>query len=134
MSYTPFNRRGVWGPAVVLGVVLAVAAGAGALASTYDVRGEADVPYDAGTVKEVRVLDAMTVYVDGEPKPGLSVVGGIALIVLATAAFMTAVALWMASAARRLRAFYLLIAAGLGFAGLDELFAIHETIGHNLQF
>jgi hypothetical protein len=98
------------------------------------VRGEADVPYDAGTVKEVRVLDSVTVYVDGERKPGPSVIGGIALIVLATAAFMTAVALWLSGAAHRLRAFYLLAAAGLGYAGLDELFAIHESIGHNLQF
>jgi hypothetical protein len=100
----------------------------------YDVRGETDVPYDAGTVKEVRVLDSFTLYVDGEPKPGPSVIGGIALIVLATAAFMTAAALWIAGRRGRLIAFYLLIAAGLGFAGLDELFAIHESIGHNLQF
>jgi hypothetical protein len=100
----------------------------------YDVRGNTDVPYDAGTVKEVRVLDSFTVYVDGEPKPGASVIGGIALIVLATAAFMTAAALRIAGRRGRLIAFYLLITAGLGYAGLDELFAIHESIGHNLQF
>ena len=85
-------------------------------------------------MKEVRVLDSVTVYVDGEPKPGLSVIGGIGLIVLATAAFMTAAALRIAGRRGRLMAFYLLIGAGLGYAGLDELFAIHESIGHNLQF
>jgi hypothetical protein len=100
----------------------------------YDVRGEADVPYNAGKVKEVRVLDSFTVYVDGEPKPGFSVIGGIGLIALATAAFMTAAALRIAGRRGRLPAFYLTIAAALGYAGLDELFAIHETIGHNLQF
>ena len=51
--------------------LLAVAAGGPA----YEVRGNAAVPYDAGTVKEVRVLGSATVYVDGEPKPGPSVIG-----------------------------------------------------------
>jgi hypothetical protein len=100
----------------------------------YEVQGNASVPYHAGTVKKVRVLDSFTVYVDGEPKPGPSVIGGIGLIVLATAAFMTAAALRIAGRRGRLGAFYLLISAGLGYAGLDELFAIHESIGHNLQF
>jgi len=102
--------------------------------SAYQVRGNAAVPYDAGSVKEVRVLDSVTVYVDGEPKPGPSVIGGIALIVLATAAFMTAAALSLSHARRRLVTFYLIVGAGLGFAGVDELFAVHESVGHNLRF
>jgi hypothetical protein len=118
--------------------VISLAAIAVLLATTsgpaYDVRGDANVPYDAGEVKEVRVLDTFTLYVDGEPKPGPSVIGGIGLIVLGTAAFMTAAALFIAGRRGRLIAFYLLICAGLGYAGLDELFAIHESIGHNLQF
>jgi hypothetical protein len=136
MSSTPLSRRSVLALIAVAGAVVVVIAAAVLLAPgpAYDVRGEADVPYDAGTVKEVRVLDSVTVYVDGERKPGPSVIGGIALIVLATAAFMTAIALWLSGAARRLRTFYLLAAAALGYAGLDELFAIHESIGHNLQF
>ena len=100
----------------------------------YEVRGNAQVPYDAGTVKKVRVLDSFTVYVDGEPKPGFTVLGGIALIALATAAFMTALALRLAASRRKLVAFYSVAAAGLCFLGLDELFAIHESIGHNLRF
>ena len=126
----------------VVFVLLAGAACVGVLAvlvaamngPAYEVRGNTDVPYPAGTVKEVRVLDSVTVYVDGEPKPGVSVVGGIALIVLATAAFMTAAALHIAGRRGRLIPFYLLISAGLGYAGLDELFALHETIGHNVRF
>ncbi|MEO6713561.1 MAG: hypothetical protein ABIM89_09060 [Mycobacteriales bacterium] len=118
----------------VLAVLFAAAKG-----PAYDVRGSADVPYSAGTVKEVRVLDSATVYVDGESKPGPSVIAGIGLLVLATAAFMTAAVLRIARVLRRpgrssLVTFYLLLCAGLAFAGLDELFAIHETIGHNLQF
>ena len=101
--------------------------------SAVESRGEVDVPYDAGTVEQVRVLDTFTVYTDGEAKPGPQVMTGIGLIVLGTAAFVTGFALLLAGA-RRLRAFYWLAALGLAFAGLDELFAIHESIGHNLRF
>lgn len=137
MRFTSIIRRSAWGPALAVGLLVAAVAGTAVLLTrgpVYEVRGEAAVPYDAGTVKEVRVLDSATVYVDGEPKPGPSVIGGIALIVLATAAFMTAAALGIAHARRRLVIFFAIISAGLGFAGLDELFAIHESIGHNLQF
>ena len=143
MAFTnrrPARRNGPLARIAVAAVVSLVALGAVVLlvaavrGPAYEVRGNASVPYDAGTVKEVRVLDSLTVYVDGEPKPGPSVIGGIALIVLATAAFMTAVALRLAHARRRLVGFYLVVCAGLGFAGLDELFAIHESVGHNLQF
>jgi hypothetical protein len=101
--------------------------------SAYEVRGEVSVPYEAGTVEEVRVLDAFTVYADGEPKPGASVIAGIGLIVLGTAAFVTGFAVRFAGA-RRLWRFYWLASLGFTFAGLDELFAIHESIGHNLRF
>src|SRR5687767_3389333 len=135
MSLTPSSRRLAWGPAAVVGVaVVAVVAVLVLLAPgpAYEVQGEAAVPYNAGEVNEVRVLDSMTLYVDGERKPGPAMMGGIALIVLGTAAFVTAVALSIAGATRRLRTFYLIVAAALGYAGLDELFAIHESIGHNL--
>ena len=96
--------------AVISGLALVAVLGTLALAApgpAYDVRGNAEVPYDAGKVKEVRVLDSITVYVDGEPKPGFTTLGGIALIVLATAALMTAFVLRIATTRRRLVAFYL---------------------------
>lgn len=115
--------------------------GAGALVaalalggSPFDVRGEVDVPYPAGEVKELRVLGAFDVYVDGEPKLGASIFGAIALFMLATAGFVTFAALRFADAPRRLRRFWLLVAAGLAFAAADELLAIHESVGHNLPF
>src|SRR5262245_8751164 len=126
------NRLALVGAAALaLVAVLALLAAPG---PTYETRGEAAVPYDAGTVKEVRVLDSMTVYVDGEPKPGAQVIAAIGLLALASAAFVTALALSLAGGTSRLRNFYLFVAAGLGFAGLDELFALHESVGHNLQF
>ena len=97
-------------------------------------RGPVAVSYPAGEVKEVRVLDAVDVYVDGEPRPGFSVFGGMALLMLATAGLMTLVALRFAGARRHLRLFWGIAAAGLAVAGTDELLAIHESVGHNLRF
>jgi hypothetical protein len=80
------------------------------------------------------VLGAFDLYVDGEPKPGASVFGAIALFMLATAAFLTFAALRFAGARSHLRSFWLIASAGLGVAAADELLAIHESIGHNLPF
>jgi hypothetical protein len=114
---------------LVAGALLAVIALRGHL---YSVQGPVDVPYPAGKVTEVRVLDAVSVKVDGEPRPGPSVLGAIALFMLATASFMTFAALRTASAERRVTRFWLIAAAGLAVAASDELFAVHESIGHNL--
>jgi hypothetical protein len=132
MIFTPSARR-LLALLGIVGLLVAVALLA-APGPAYEMRGEASVPYNAGTVKQVRVLDSVTVYVDGEPKPGAQVIAALGLLALASAAFVTALALSFAGAARRLRTFYLLVAAGLGFAAVDELFAIHESVGHNLRF
>lgn len=121
--------------------VLAIAGiGAGAIVaalllqgSLLDLRGPVDVPYPAGEVKELRVL-GLSLKVDGEPKPGASVLGAIALFMLATACFMTFAALRLAGAQRQLVWFWLIAAAGLAVAATDELLAVHESIGHNLPF
>jgi hypothetical protein len=102
--------------------------------SLVDGRGHVGVSYPAGEVKEVRVLDAVNVYYDGEPRPGFSVFGGMALLILGTAGFMTFAALRFAGARRRLRSFWAVAAFGLAVAGTDELLAIHESVGHNLRF
>lgn len=123
-------------------ILICILAGLGVLAllattiseAGYEVRGDAVMPYESGTVKEVRVLDSFTVYVDAESQPTAGILGGLALLMLATAAFMTALVLRMVGARGRLVAFYALICAGFAFAAFDELFAMHETLGHNLQF
>ena len=69
--------------------------------SLFDVRGPVDVPYPAGEVREARVL-GVSLKIDGEPRPGASVLGAIALFMLATACFMTFAALRLAGARRRL--------------------------------
>ena len=102
--------------------------------SLFSSRGPVEVPYPAGEVERVRLVGAVDVYVDGEPRPGASIFGAIGLLVLATASLVTFVALRFAGARRHLRLFWLIAAAGLAVAGADELLAIHETIGHNLRF
>ena len=121
--------------------VLAIAGiGAGAIVAAVLLRGSlvhvggpVDVPYPSGEVKELQVL-GLSLKVDGEPRPGASVLGAIALFMLATACFMTFVALRFAAAQRQLVWFWLIASAGLAVAATDELFAMHESIGHNLPF
>lgn len=127
--------------AIVIAVLAVAAAVALAPGPLYERRGTVPVPYDARDVYEVRLLGAITVYVDGklygapgEPRINANLIGSIALLMLATAVFVVATALRIARARRRLTTFYLLAAGALGFAGLDKLLAIHESVGHNLRF
>lgn len=91
-------------------------------------------PYDSGTIYEIRIADSVTVYAAEESRPDTDAVSGSALVALATAALMTFLLLVATGAARRLRLFYAVATAGFAFLALDELFAIHETVGHNLLF
>ena len=113
----------------VLGLLAATISGGG-----YEVQGDAVMPYESGEVKQVRLFDSVTVYVDGESRPYPGDLLGMALLILATAAFMTAVVLRMIGRRRRLVTFYALVSAGFGFAAIDALLAVHETLGHNLRF
>ena len=49
-------------------------------------------------------------------------------------ALMTALLLGAVGSRARLRRFFGFAAGGLAFLAADELFAIHETVGHNLRF
>ena len=121
--------------------VLAIAGiGAGVIVAAWLVQGSllhvggpVDVPYPSGEVKELQVF-GLSLKVDGEPRPGASVLGAIALFMLATACFMSFAALRLAGAQRRLGWFWLIASAGLAVAATDELLAVHESIGHNLPF
>ena len=104
--------------------------------SLYEVQdqGRDVVPYDAGSVYQVRVLDSVTLYADGESRPEPDKVSSTLIFAAATMMLIAALLLRAAGANLRLRRFYGLAAAGLAFLGVDELFAVHETLGHNLQF
>jgi hypothetical protein len=125
---------------IIITLALAVVAAAALLvtapSSVYDVKDEGRnlLPYESGEVYKVEVLGSFTVYADGESRPSPSLIQGSLLAVLATAAFMTFFFLRRLGARREVVQFYLLASAGLAFLALDELFALHETVGHNLRF
>jgi len=135
-------RRRWFLAAIVVAAACAAAVAVVALAPgpLHERRGTVDVPYEARNVYEVRVLGVVTINVDGKlygdgaPRINANLIGSIALLMLASAAFAVAAMFRIARGGRRLGAFYLVAAIALGFAGLDKLLAVHETAGHNLQF
>jgi len=91
-------------------------------------------PYESGVIYKIRVADSVTVYAAAESKPDMDAISGSVLVALATAALFAALLLAALGAERRLRLFYGLASAGFAFLAVDEFFAIHETVGHNLIF
>ncbi len=107
--------------------------------SLYDVvdkgKGPPIVPYEgSGVVYKVRVLDQFTVYADEESRPTPDKLSTIGLVAAASMSLMTLLLLRAAGADARWRRFYAFATAGLAYLAADELFAFHETLGHNLQF
>ena len=97
-------------------------------------RGPPIVPYDSGVVYKVRVLDTFTLYAPKEARPDADKVTALGLGGAATMCLITALLLGAAGGDARLRRFYGFAAAGLALLTFDESFALHESIGHNLQF
>jgi hypothetical protein len=125
--------------ALALALLAALAAAFWFAPSAYEVvdkaKGPPVVPYqDSGLVYEIRVLDALTIYADEESRLMLDKLTSAALVACATMAFMALLLLRAAGAPSRLRRFFACAGFGLSYLALDELFAIHETLGHNLQF
>lgn len=120
---------------VAISVVIALA-GLTMLAapSLYEVvdKGEDVRPYDSGVVYEIRIGDSVTFYAAEESRPDMDAISGSVLVALAVAALITLLVLRAAGKPRRLRRFYALASLGFALLAFDELFAIHETIGHNL--
>jgi hypothetical protein len=107
--------------------------------SLYDVvakgSGPPIVPYEGtGVVYKIRVLDLVTIYADEESRPIPDKLSSVGLVATATMALMALLLLTAARSERRLRRFYLLLTLGIAYLAADELFAFHETIGHNLRF
>jgi hypothetical protein len=115
-------------------VLLALALMAPSLYEVQD-RGRDVVPYpNTGEVYKIRVLDAVTLYADGESRPIPDKLTSAGLVAAATMTLIAALLLNAAGAARRKRRFYAFATAGLALLALDEMFALHQTIGHNLGF
>lgn len=124
---------------LALALLVSLAAAFWFAPSAYEVvdkaKGPPVVSYeDSGLVYEIRVLEAFTVYADEESRLMLDKLTSAVLVACATIAFMSLLLLRAAGAPSRLRRFFVCAAFGLSYLALDELFAIHETLGHNLQF
>jgi hypothetical protein len=120
-------------------IVLTLAALVYLAPSLYEVeakgKGPPLVPYEgSGLVYKVRVLDLFSVYADQESRPDPDKLSSIGLVAAASMSFMTLLLLGAAGGDRRLRRFYAFATAGLAYLAADEMFAFHETIGHNLRF
>ena len=137
MRFALAKHRGL----IVASALIAVVALTALLAlapSLYEVqdkgRGPGIVPYESGVVYKVRVLDAFTVYAPEEARPDEDKLSAVALVGAATMSIVALLLLRAAAADTRLRRFFAFGTAGLALLAADELFAIHETIGHNLHF
>ena len=130
------GKRGLFAFAAVAVVSLAMLV---VLApSLYEVVAKGDgppvVPYEAGEVYKIRLLDLFTFYAAEEARPEPDKLSSVVLVGAATMALMAWLLLRMVLAGARERRFFGFASAGLAFLAADELFGVHETIGHNLQF
>ena len=90
------------------------------------------LPYTPMTVERVRVLGGIELWVARESLVRLDILNGLILATGSLGAFFAAAR--TGSRAPRVFSFFLLLGLGLGFLALDEMLAVHETIGYNLDF
>jgi hypothetical protein len=82
---------------------------------------------------EIRVLGTFTLLIDLDRGDSFDALTGIALTAVSTAALLASLALSRIGGSERLARFYLIAGGATGWLALDELLALHETIGHNLR-
>jgi hypothetical protein len=120
---------------IAIAAVVAAAGVAVLLApSLYEVveKGDDVRPYDSGVIYKIRVADSVTFYAAEESQPDMDAISGSVLVALTVASLITLLVLRAAGKDLRLRRFYALASLGFALLAVDEFFAIHETIGHNL--
>ena len=92
------------------------------------------LPYTEGKVARVRFFDAFTIWLSREPIRPLDVATTIALSMLAGISLLALALSTRRAVADRVRAFFVVCLFGAMYLAADESLAIHETIGHNMQF
>lgn len=126
--------------AVATAVVAILALGAVVLlpSELYEVtdrgRGPGIVPYDSGLIYKLRLFDSLTLYAPEEAKPQPDKLTSLGLAAATTMMLMAFVLLTAARGDARMRTFFAWATAGLALLTLDETFALHELLGHNLHF
>lgn len=118
----------------VVGFLIVVGIGLAAAQSFHVVAEGQLLPYTEGKIYEVETL-GMRVFLEPEVRPSLDVMVSAMLLAVSSMAALTLVVFRNNRRGEpSRRRFYGLVMAGAGFLAADELFGIHETIGHNLQF
>ena len=136
------GQRSTWelpGPRAVLRwtlVALPVLAGLGLLAAAQaEVVAEGRFDPNTGTIIRKVEVFGVTVYQSTSGFLEPDVITGALLVGLSAIGLVLTILLDSGDdSLDRLRWFFLLTWLGAGYLAADELFAIHETIGHNLQF
>jgi len=119
---------------VALAVVLCSSAALAALATAEVVAKGKLVPSGGEGVRRVRVWDSIEFYISSETaRPSVDVVTTMALTVLASAIGFACLVLVVGGIRTRLTLCFALLSAGAAYLAADELLAIHESVGHNLQ-
>ncbi len=109
--------------------------GAVYVASSYEVVDKGRLfDYTTGTIYKIQLVDGVNVYAEKEIDPSLDIFNSLLLFFVASVSAFAALLLRRLGSAIRLQVFFGLAALGAGYLGADELFAIHESIGHNLRF
>lgn len=89
------------------------------------------LPWAGDDVRKVRFFDSFDLYVSSETgKPSADLINSYVLVAAAAGCFAAALLLYPPA----LRPLLVVAGFGLGYLALDEQFAVHETIGHNLGF
>lgn len=90
------------------------------------------LPYTESRVYDIETF-GQRIYIEADVLPSADVVVSATLLFVAGMALLTWLVLSVTgSGARSEQRFYGLSAIGLSYLAVDELFGIHETIGHNL--
>jgi hypothetical protein len=117
-------------------VILGLCAGAvavGALATAEVVASGSLVDYTKARIDRVEVLGGVELLIEREAPTRLDALNALVLSMLAGVALLAWRRLPRPRPPRPAR-FFILLAIGAGFLALDELLALHETVGHNLGF
>jgi hypothetical protein len=89
------------------------------------------LPWAGDDVRKVRFFDRFDLYISSETgKPSADLINSYLLVAAAAGCFAGALLLYPPS----LRPLLLVAGFGLGYLAIDEQFAVHETLGHNLGF
>lgn len=118
--------------AACAGLLALVGAAVAAAASADVVERGALLPWAGDGVRRIR-LAGLEVFLSSEFDPQPDAVTTWVLVAAGSVAAFSALLVWARAPAPTL-AFFVLSAAGAWFLALDEGFAVHESIGHNLGF